>query len=162
MIDASFSLHSASHHLSLHPFFHPPHQSQTGDVLLTSICSLQHCLSYLLPYSLDSSFASSLPSNSLALPFCLPSETSLFCPSNKTKQTKNPRLSHSISKLSCSSPSLSAKLLVSTHCFYSCMIHSLQSISTPKVPVSLHSRDVHLISASFPPLTIPLRSSQTL
>ena len=51
------------------------------------ICSLCHCRSYLLLHSVEPSLslASSLPSHSLALLFCLPSEISLLCPSPKTK-----------------------------------------------------------------------------
>lgn len=54
-------------------------------------CFLSHLLSLPLSifnWTLSLSLASSLPSNSLALLFCLSSETSLLCPSHKTKQTK--------------------------------------------------------------------------
>lgn len=67
-----------------------PPGSDGGHLASFPICSFCHCHSWLLLIQQNPlSLASSLPSNSLALHFHLPSETSLLCPSHKTKQTKD-------------------------------------------------------------------------
>lgn len=67
-----------------------PPGSDGGRLASFPICSFCHCHSCLLLIQQNPlSLASSLPSNSLALRFRLPSETSLLCPSHKTKQTKD-------------------------------------------------------------------------
>lgn len=80
----------------------------------------------------------SLPSNSLALS-CLPSETSLLCPRNETKQTETPWLSWPRSNQPVPFLPLSTQFLLSTHGFHFCIIHSLYSGSTSSAPVKLHS-----------------------
>lgn len=105
--DASSPLHSASRHLSLHPFFHPLPQTQTGDELLhfpsalSTTVGLTFLLILLNPFSLSSTFTLFWVT---ALLFCLPHEKA---PSalEINKMNNKPWLNGCISTLPCSSPS---------------------------------------------------------